>query len=31
MYFVNTEEEEYVRSDNVDLEDYADDGEEGIM
>ena len=31
MYFVNTEKEEYEKSDNVDLEDYVDNDEEGIM
>ena len=31
VYFVNTDEKEYEKSDNVDLEDYVDDDEEGIM
>ena len=31
VYFVNTNEEEYKKNDNVDLEDYVDDDKEGIM
>ena len=31
VYFNNTDKEEYENSDNVDLEDYVDDDEEGIM
>ena len=31
VYSVNTNRKEYKKSDNVDLEDYVDDDEEGIM